>query len=431
MKKNLSLLSLVFGFTFISIYTHAQQRERMVAWTYFRGDTGVYTPADSVTYSYSGSRAIDSIWGSYWAFDTLYDWLYNAHTGYILGELQTEVWSPANKLLADTIWRWDTVSRGFIYYEYGGYVYYSSNDSVTTIYQLYDSTLNSWYNSSLWTKVYNGDFYLTNNTSYSWSSGRWDTSIVYSVTYNAANQVLTSTTYWHSLVINTTSRNSYTYDSLGRLSTTTLQSLPPDTSIWQNVSRTVNTYDSLNNVSSALTQSWKNSAWDTSTISYYTYDANHNLLGYFVQVLDTTDSWINSEKYIFTYDSYNMMTSSTLFDWDSTGAWSPQEGDEMYHYYYELYSLPTGIVTIAPAGDAHIYPVPAADMLSVDIQWVEAQDADITIYDMSGRRCGEWKTGCTASYHGYVPVAALQAGMYTMQIHGASGTITRSFNIMK
>ena len=111
----------------------------------------------------------------------------------------------------------------------------------------------------------------------------------------------------------------------------------------------------------------------------------------------------------------------------------------MYHYYYETYSLPRdttidttlAVAAIRPSGDVRIYPVPATDMLSVDIHWTEPQQATISVYDMMGHMYGTWPTTCTASWHGYIPVTTLPAGTYTMLIRGTSGSIRREFNVAK
>jgi len=124
----------------------------------------------------------------------------------------------------------------------------------------------------------------------------------------------------------------------------------------------------------------------------------------------------------------------TLYEydkWDTTGGGQWVTNGNTYHFYYELYDLPNGIATIASQADLRIYPVPAADMLSLDVKWQEAQSATATIYDAAGRKYTEWALPNTSSYHGYVPVSALPAGIFTLQIKGNCGSITRSFDVMR
>jgi hypothetical protein len=217
---------------------------------------------------------------------------------------------------------------------------------------------------------------------------------------------------------------------LGRLDTTLYQTLNHGSTIWQNSSLSINTYDSLSDLSLQINYSWDSAGWDTASRILYTYDTRHNNIQYITESFDT-GAWTNSAKYIYTYDSLNNVTTSTQLTWDTSGTWLPRFGNQVIHYYYAPYAQPTGIATVAPVADIHVYPVPASDMLSVDIQWQQAQDASLTIYDMSGRRYSTWQTGRTAAYHGYIPVSGLPAGMYTMQITGASGSMSRTFNIMR
>jgi hypothetical protein len=164
-----------------------------------------------------------------------------------------------------------------------------------------------------------------------------------------------------------------------------------------------------------------------------TYDAGHNQMQYIQQGTDSAGNWINTIRFQYTYDSYNMMTSYIQNGWDTAngGSWKPTAGYRMVHYYYETFNLPSGIAEIAQVGQARLYPVPAADMLSLDITWNEAQPSTATIYDVTGKQQSQFTLPDAATYHGYIPAYTLPAGIYTLQIKGTKGSITKSFNVLK
>ena len=441
MKKILPIL-LLFGFLSIAHHGHAQTRERLIAVCQYdvARDSTFFTPNDSTTYNYSGTRSVDSSWGVQQAFDTSYTWIYNKDTGYIYSRKQNQIWGTSLHPQTDTSWQWDRTSGQFVYSYYFTSSYNGSNLPDTGFTYSWNITNSSWANTGVSIKYYNSNNEQIYQANLQWDStlSVWDSTYLSSLTYDSQGRIDTSRTsvmmshrYGFMSIL--------TYDSIGRISSQTDLSRNYDTGTWRNNDQILFTYDTLSNLSVVMGYGWDTTHWSNRDSTAYTYDAHHNRTGYLEYQFNNNGGWDNYKKYTATFDTFDMITSYMELNWSTSGAWIPGQGDRMYHYYYETYSLPRdttidstlAVAAIRPSGDVRIYPVPATDMLSIDIHWTEHQQATVSIYDMMGRLYGTWPTTCTASWHGYIPVATLPAGTYTMIIRGTSGSTRRTFDVVR
>jgi hypothetical protein len=436
MKKSTIPLILFLGFVFASLHSHAQQRERLIALDYYTVPYGTHTyvPADSMTYIYSGGRSIDSAWGILQASDTTYTWLTRNGNILPLSNLKKQAWNINSQLQTDTTWYWDSTANNYFYKYYNNFSYYSNGLPYMQLTYAWDTSLHLWTGLNKYLKSYDNSGRQVLQVTESWSNNQWDTVSVSSLAYDNNGHTISYLNYNWPLSHNTTYgiRGQYSYDSLGRRDTLVLDQWINNRSIWVHSSRSLFYYDAAGDINLEYIQRWDTAGWHPVLKLQNTYDANHSLTASLEQTVDSTGSWINSQLYQATFDSYNMVTSSVQLYWDVSagGIWTPAPDYRLYHYYYELYT-PSGIAEIQAAGDIRVYPVPAADMLSLDIKWNEAQASTAIIYDMSGRMMSEYQLPNTASYHGYIPVSSLAAGVYTIQIKGATGSVTRHFNVMR
>jgi hypothetical protein len=430
MKKTPALLSLLLSFIFITSYTQAQQGERRIAYSHYtdQGTHQVFIPIDSATYIYSGSRSVDSTLGVVQAFDSSFIWNYLTSGTHIF-QKRVQTWSN-NTLLADTVSYLDTATSTYSYVNCFSYAYYTDGKAAGSITFSWDSTLQQW--DSIGRSIFTYDLagYELQQIQLQRYNAVWDTTNVYSITYNAANQV-TSDIDIEYLAGRHGQKQLISYNMLGQQDSIVTYVLMQD-SLWQLQNVVVDSYNASGYLSTDFEMTWNNtdSAWGMAYRDSFMYDANHNLTGNIGQVSDSSlGIWMNISRNIKAYDNYNMITIYENDNWDTASrSWQP---NQRYHFYYELYTLPSGIATIAPAGDLNIYPVPASTMLSLDIKWNEGQASTATIYDATGRKYGDYPLPNTTSYHGYIPVGSLADGMYTMQIKGEKGSITKSFNIVR
>ena len=426
MKRTFTSILFSLIFIFVVSQTNAQQAERLKSDASLSGPSdSLLTLRDSIVYFYSGARSIDSFFLSQ-EYDSSYFFSYQPGTGYSPIRLYRATYDADNNILSDTTYLFDTMTGTFNYLQLSLYGY-----------------INTRFPNKIFTLGYSG--------------GVWDTGGTAIREYNNAGQV----TYELSLSLtDTTAQNffSYTpsgsyssvqyynyaigmpyafwysdsYDSLGREDTSVNYFRANDTTAWRPQQMTVFYYDSTGYLSYEYTYNADSSGWGQPYKTSVTYDSHHNPTQYIYQGQDSTGQWINISRSYFAYDSFDMKTLAGYNDyWDAANGGSWPGGGDVGHLHYELYDLPTGIATIEPQADLRIYPVPAADMLSLDVKWQEAQAATAAIYDASGRKYTEWQLPNTISYHAYIPVSALPTGVYTLQIKGSCGTVSRSFDVMR
>jgi|GEM_PF-5956003 len=424
MKRTLTSILFSLFFIFIASEVHAQQqRERMIAMTRYYGNP--LTPYDSTTYTYSGTRSMDSIWGIEQEFDSAYTWRYTDTNNYSPYHIQYSTYDSSNRVLSDTTWTLDTATGIYSYYEYWTYTYTTGGLPSTAF--TYTWSNSSWATFQQLFKLYD----TAGNQIEEYILQGADTAQVSYLSYNG-HTYATGTGYGFNFSNVSINRNREVFDSLGRFESIESDYRHNANSPWIPLSLYTYSYDSVGDLSQAMIYTWDTATgWYVTGRELFIFDGNHNQLQCIIQTLDTPATFVNTNHYLAAFDSYNMRTLYEYDKWDTTGGGQWVTNGNTYHFYYELYDLPNGIATIASQADLRIYPVPAADMLSLDVKWQEAQSATATIYDAAGRKYTEWALPNTSSYHGYVPVSALPAGIFTLQIKGNCGSITRSFDVMR
>lgn len=431
MKKILPLLFIAL-FAFASQYAHAQQ-ERLISFcTYSLPQLGVtYLAQDSLVYRYSGSRAIDSAWGANPAYDTCYRWTFTAGA-YQPQVRYIETFGANGHVSSDTVWNWNTVTQSFDYNYFQLKSYTANNLAERSDFYQRDITNDKWFLQRSGFKYYNSGNYQIYDIGINWDT----TTMTYTDTasYNAETRDSHGNVTADTLL----SKNGSNWDiyigSFDSAGNETIQLnqhkfLPRDSNVWRNSSKTFYTYDASGYLFTDTLLAPDSTGWHNVQIQNFTYDLHHNLTGWITLTADSSGRWSPFKKTIRTFDSYDMITSSRIVTADTSGAWAPAPGDGWSLYHYELVPV-SGIAGIS-TGDARIYPVPAADMLSLDLTWPDAHASTVTIYDMTGRSYYSATLPCTASYHGYIPLHGLPAGLYTLRVEGANGAITRTFNIVK
>ena len=367
--------------------THLMKYDNATNWIYV-GDTA-YNNAYNYVQEFDGNNNLTSNVAQYWNGTA---WVNNTKNLYF--------YDTANRLTSMVLQSWGgtswvNVAEDLYSYDAAGHVYSDQ-------YMLWYMPTTTFMPSSQ--KVYFYD--LTGNKTtelgqvYNSTLGTYDYSTRYLYTYNSANQLLTTTySTW-------------------------------DGSAWVNSTLYTNTYDSTGNRTTQLYQTYDgtSSVWVNTTLNLYSsFTGSHMAQSETDQVWDTTGGgmWVNTRKYTYTYNSYSQMTSSTGISWNSGGFWEYALGDPMSNYYYGTYTTSSVTNISNKGGEANVYPVPAQNMLHIDLAWNEAQPSTITIIDVQGRIVRNWDAPSGTQYHSSISVDNFADGVYFIRISGAQGQIVK------
>jgi len=223
---------------------------------------------------------------------------------------------------------------------------------------------------------------------WSLTDGTWSNSFQVTNTYDATGVLLQNmiTQDWVGSSWENNEKDSYSYDASSRVVSDLYSVWSPDSSDWQRNTETISKYDAVSGrVASELNRSWDSSGvCDTLNMTAYTY---------------------NADMLINTIESYNWNTSS------HTMALSTIE------YYYYIDGMGIANVTGNKA-IVSVFPVPASDMVNINIAWEHAQAAQAELYDVQGRVWKQWTLPAGNAYSDKMSVKELPSGNYFIRING-------------
>ena len=362
-----------------------------------------------------------------------------------------------------TTWNWVDTSTG--YENFLNYIQeFDGNSNITSItYQYWSGT--SWVLSTKTLYTYNSGNQLATMTQQTWGGTAFVPVSQDAYSYNAAGKLyldvygtwdaLTSVfdqasqkTYIYNPsntnIINETDENiagtpaytykyDYTYTSTNKMQNAT-KSMWNGTG-WVAVSMTTNSYDGFDNLTNWLFQLWDipSGTFINDSLHIYSYASGGTMPQTdILQTWDNTGSgvWNNVMQFANTYNGANQLTSSVGTAWNVVGVFEHANGDPMAMYYYSTYVPGVSVKNVTSiGGDANIYPVPAQNMLHVDLSWNQPQTATIAIYNMQGSIVRQWDAPATTQYNSAVSLDNLAEGSYFIKINGAEGQVVKQFVI--
>jgi hypothetical protein len=339
----------------------------------------------------------------------------------------------------------------------------SSNNLTSNITQFW--TGSAWVNVGKSLYFYDSTKRLSYMISQTWGGSSWTNVSKNQYTYTTGAQLLadsymtwdgTSSTFLPSTQI------IYYYDLAGNKTQEVRQMYNWTTLAYDYADRALHTYSATNKLLSTTYSTWSGSAWVNSTLNTYAYDSGDNRISELFQIwnslsmtwdnntlhtfssfttmhmpqVDILQTWLvdsamwnNSMKTTNTYNSFGQLTSAISQSWNVAGFWEYALGDPKANYYYGPY-LVAAVTNIANVGgDVKMYPVPAQNMLHLDLKWEEAQAADIAIFDVAGKTVVNFQTPVAAQYHSAVPVGNFADGVYIVKINGKNGQIVKQMVI--
>ena len=429
MKRKMLLLVLAFPVIYCQ-NAQAQTGSRLIGETHLVNNGASYTPVDSTDFVYSGNRGGDLHHAL--KYDNSTVWSYAGDTAYNNSNMYLQTFDANNNLLSSTSEYWSgtawTLSTKNLY------TYDISNTLTKMIVQSWGGT--SWVPVSqdvytyLGGKMVEDQYQAWNSLTLAFTPSSAKVYYYDPVSGNKTNETdldLTSGT------VNTI-QYIYTYSGTNQLLSTTFDNW--NGSAWIPSTMTTNTYDTTGNLTNVLNQTYNTgtTTWDNTSLYNYSgfIGSTHNATINTYQTWDTTGGgrWDNVTQYNYSYNSNNQLTQSVGVSWNIIDTFELALNDPMTNYYYESYSTTShvGVSNVtAEVNNAAVYPVPAGNMLHINLNWSTPQTATIAIYDMTGKLVNSWVSDYGTQYFSSLTVNNLAAGNYFIKINGASEQIVKQF----
>lgn len=400
---------------------------RLVAQAHSSSDGTTFLKQDSTAYTYTSSARGGDL-NSMLKFDMATKWLFLDDTTKVSNLNYIQEFDSHNNITSSATQSWS--GTAWVNISKNLYFYDSTNRLAYTIAQTWGGA--SWVNVSK--NLYT---YTSGTQVFSEEMQMWD---------------VTSSTFLPS------SQTIYYYDGMGNKTQSINQVYNWTTLSYDYSSRTLNTYSTGNQLLSSTYATWTGSAWANNNMYTYAYDTAGNRISQLYQLWNGTTSawdnsmlhtysnfttmhmaqtdvqqnwdevgaaWTNVMQYTYTYNGFGQLTSSKGISWNVGGFWEYALGDPKANYYYGPY-LSTSVKTLSSVGgNANMYPVPAQNMLHIELNWNEAQAADIVMVDVAGKAVFSYQTPAEANYHMAIPVNNIADGVYVVKINGKDGQIVK------
>ena len=387
--------------------TTAANASRCIAETYAPAVSGSYVVNDSLTYAYTGT------WGSYGSpmaygaapraglkFATGVEYL-DGGSGFAPAFKATNSFDANRNITVQLVQQWNNITAIFDNTYQSLFTYDANNNNLTNIFQTWDTGV--WTNNGKNTYTYSGHLVLS-DLAQSWNTATatWDNSSLSTFHYNASNnQDTASYQTWNS-----------------------------SSSTWENSSRDYYIYNADGNLIEDNTQFWNVSGWvDAGKIVYSNFTGSNPLTSVTFQW--DGSQFIKSDSAANTYNTYGQLTDSRTQTWDTVAsAWSVSDNDADLRLYYEEYTTVVQNVVNA-GGTSRVYPVPAANSLSVEVNWDLPQAFIISLYNAQGMVLRQVQVPAMARYKDDLQISDLPVGNYLLKIDGARGHLEQKVVIIR
>jgi hypothetical protein len=433
MKRKLLFITLALP---VMLFQSAQAQiaSRLIGSAHWTSNGATFSPSDSATYSYSNARGgsmdldpthVDAVSNNMnmMSFDSSF-----TYTGDSLDKstYTVQTFDANNNVTKMTTNVWDTATSTWVHSTSHLYTYNSSNMVTSDILQVWNDSVwvpssqhaysynaagmlfidqySTWYVDSTFhpasqkTYYYDGSMNQTFETDQAWVSGSPVYTNQWARTYSSTNQLLTTThNTWSGTSWDPASRYTHVYDTVGNPLTLMFEPYNSTSHIFEH--GTLNVYS--NYTSAHLPQTVIHKTWNTGT-----------------------STWDNNSQYTYLYNTFNQVTNVIGESWNIVGMYEFANGDPMYHYYYQTYS-PLSVKTVSSNDNVKIYPVPANNMMHVDLNWATAQSATISLIDVTGNVVRQWNTPTSTQYSSAVSVNGLATGMYIVKIAGEKDQVVK------
>lgn len=405
------------------------QYSRLVAQAHWYNNGAVFVPSDTTSYRYDNSARGGDLshelkydqadsW-SFWGGSYVPTWRY-LQSFSTSNDVASRISQQYDTALASMGWK----NRTKMDYTYAGtnrtsatmfsfvggtvwsannrhlYSYVVSNLTID-LYQVFNLTTNTFEDSKQSIYTYNASNKLIQQLDQDYVGGAWTNTYLYTYGYDTANRVTTFTTSQWTGAWTLQSQFEYQYDGMGNRITSKF---------------------STRNVTGGV--------WNNTTLSTYSGFTGGMAATELVQTWDTTGggSWGNAYLWTRAYNSIPQLTAETRISWNVAGSWQYVNGDPANRYYYAAHTSAVNDINEA-LGTVKVFPIPAQDIINININWATAQSATITIMDMTGAVVRQEAAPVATQYTTMIPVNTLAAGNYIVRVATAQGAVTRQIVI--
>ena len=161
-----------------------------------------------------------------------------------------------------------------------------------------------------------------------------------------------------------------------------------------------------------------------------TYMTNGDILKEINERYDVSTGWVNRERKLNFYNSYEQIVRGHLELWNSVNSqWEDGAVVNEWRYYYA--SEPTGVRNISRISSPLITPVPASGTISIMQSFESKQDFDVTIINATGAAVAHWQGSAVGLYTTKFDVSQLAAGVYYIRISMSEGSSSNAFVIQR
>jgi len=188
---------------------------------------------------------------------------------------------------------------------------------------IYDNTGAIWNRNDSTHYTYFHNYSVLETKTLLWDMFFWSSNSREIYTYDENYNVLTDEyQFWDGADWTGYIKNVFTYNSENLVVSNTTLNYDNSSMLWVPGGRTINEYNSKNEQIVCLIQGASSGSWTNIGRFIYFYDDSSNLISRIYQNWDNSNTWKNSSKYNFTYNSLNLKVSDTLSSWNTTSsAW--------------------------------------------------------------------------------------------------------------
>lgn len=195
---------------------------------------------------------------------------------------------------------------------------------------------------------------------------------------------------------------------------------------WENKVRWTYTYNSSSELQTEHKYLWNsNNNWEKTTKYDYTYNTSGDIVELITSEWHAASAkYVNAKKEIRQYNSRRKIELLKTYTWQNN-SWANSTSDYEIRYYYEFYDA-TIVDDVVASSELQLYPIPANDVLHVAIDWQEAKDVVMALYNMSGQLVYTQSKDAVKTYNDVLPVGQLPSGSYVFTISTESGQLSRN-----